>query len=161
MKGDATGASTVEDGFRRHAPMWTFSRSDLKFRLTLRVTVVTAFCFAAVSAYFVLDTESSVRARIDAIARITARTLELQQSKRQWVNPPQSAFPDLQDIASSVMIPGLCVAYRDEAGATVQRICGGQQDEKAAPPYLFAAFYRELFDPGREAVQPVLQRGAK
>jgi len=141
--------------------MWTLSRSDLKFRLTLRVTAVSALCFAAVSAYFVLDTESSVRARIDAIARITARTLELQQSKRQWINQPQSAFPDLQDIASSVMIPGLCVAYRDDSGATVQRICGGQQDEKAAQPYLFAALYRELFGPGREAVQPVLQRGAK
>jgi signal transduction histidine kinase len=59
------------------------------------------------------------------------------------------------------MMPGLCLAYRDNTGGTIQRVCGGPQDQKSDAPYFFAAFYRKLFDPGREAIRPVLLRGAK
>jgi signal transduction histidine kinase len=135
--------------------------SDLKFRLTVRVTAVSAFCFAAIAAYFLVDTDRTVHARMEVVADITARTLELQQNKIQWVSQPRASFPDLQDIAGSVMMPGLCLAYRDSTGATIQRICGGPQDQRSDAPYLFAAFYRKLFDPGREAIRPVLLRGAK
>jgi signal transduction histidine kinase len=141
--------------------MWTLSKSDLKFRLTVRVTAVSAFCFAAIAAYFLVDSDRTVHARIDVVADITARTMELQQSKIQWVSQPRSSFPDLQEIAGSVMMPGLCIAYRDNSGATIQRVCGGPQDQKSDAPYFFAAFYRKLFDPGREAIRPVLLRGAK
>jgi signal transduction histidine kinase len=146
---------------QRHLPMWVFSKSDLKFRLTVRVAAVSAFCFAAIAAYFLVDADRSVHARIDVIADITARTMELQQNKSQWISQPRSSFPDLQDIAGSVTMPGLCIAYRDNNGATLQRICGGPQDQASVSPYLFAAFYRKLFDPGREAIRPVLLRGAK
>jgi signal transduction histidine kinase len=146
---------------QRHLPMWTFSKSDLKYRLTVRVTAVCALCFAAIAAYFVVDADRSVHARIDVIADITARTMELQQNKSQWISQPRSPFPDLQDIVGSVVLPGLCIAYRDNSGATVQRVCAGPQGQKSDPPYFFAAFYRELFDPGRAAIRPVLLRGAK
>ncbi len=141
--------------------MWTLSKSDLKFRLTVRVTAVSAFCFAAIAAYFLVDTDRTVHARIEVVADITARTMELQQNKIQWISQPRSSFPDLQDIAGSVMMPGLCIAYRDNTGGTIQRVCGGPQDPKSDAPYFFAAFYRKLFDPGREAIRPVLLRGAK
>lgn len=61
--------------------MWTFPKSDLKYRLTLRVAAVSAFCFAAISAWFLFDADRSVHARIDRIAEITAKALELQQNK--------------------------------------------------------------------------------
>ena len=141
--------------------MWRLSKSDLKFRLTVRVTAVSAFCFAAIAAYFLVDTDRTAHARIEVVADITARTMELQQNKIQWVSQPRASFPDLQDIAGSVMMPGLCIAYRDETGATIQRVCGGPHDQKSDAPHVFAAFYRRLFDPGREAIRPVLLRGAK
>src|SRR5262249_26485310 len=68
-----------------YPPMWNH-RSDLKVRLTLRVAAVSALCFAAISAYFLIEADRSVRARINAIAEVAARTLELQQNKLQWVN---------------------------------------------------------------------------
>ena len=43
----------------------------------------------------------------------------------------------------------------------LQRFCGGTPSENADPPTAFAALYRSLFDPGREAVRPVQFRGAK
>jgi signal transduction histidine kinase len=141
--------------------MWTFSKSDLKYRLTVRVTAVSTFCFAAVATYFLVDAERSMRARIDIIADVTARTMELQQNKIQWISQPRPTFPDLQDIAGSAMTPGLCIAYRDNSGEILQRVCGGPQDRKSDAPYFFAAFYRKLFDPGREAVRPVSLRGSK
>lgn len=136
--------------------MWTLPGSDLKFRLTLRVVAVSAFCFAATSAYFLFDADRSARARIDRIAEITAKELALQQSKMQWVKGAPAEFPDLQTIATTLMAPGLCIAYRANGGDVVQRFCGGAQGGDADPPTVFTALYRSLFDPGREAVRPVL-----
>jgi signal transduction histidine kinase len=140
--------------------MWNRSRSDLKVRLTLRVAAVSAACFAAISAYFLIDTDRSVRARIDSVADIAARTLELQQSKIQWVNNARSDFPDLDTVAASVMTPGLCLAFRASHGEILQRFCGGAPNESRDPPWVFAALYRNLFDPGREVARPVVFRGA-
>ena len=114
--------------------MWTFPKSDLKYRLTLRVVAVSAICLAAASAYFVLDTDRSVRARIDAIADVTAKTLELQQNKISWISNPPNEFPDLRVVAASVMAPGLCIAFRANNGDFVQRLCGGPQNEMSDPP---------------------------
>jgi signal transduction histidine kinase len=138
--------------------MWNH-RSDLKVRLTLRVAAVSALCFAAISAYFLIDADRSVRARINAIAEVAAKTLELQQNKIQWVNNPRSEFPDLDNVATAVITPGLCLAFRANDGDIRQRFCGGAPNEDSAPPKIFAAFYRSLFDPGREATRPVISRG--
>ncbi|WP_050426414.1 sensor histidine kinase [Bradyrhizobium tropiciagri] len=139
--------------------MRNWSGSDLKLRLTLRVAAVATLCFAVISGYFLFDSDRSVRARIAAIADVAARTLELQQNKIQWLNNPRAEFPDLEGVAASVMTPGLCLAFRSNGGEISQRFCGGAQTDTAAPPLAFAALYRRLFDPGREAVRPVVARG--
>jgi signal transduction histidine kinase len=136
--------------------MWTFAGSDLKYRLTLRVAAVSALCFAAISAYFLIDADRSVHARIDGIAEITAKTLAMQQSRALWASRVRPDFPDLDLVASFVMTPGLCIAYRESRGNVVQRVCLGPPGGQSEPPRVFAAFYRTLFDPGREAVRPVL-----
>jgi signal transduction histidine kinase len=141
--------------------MWMFSRSDLKYRLTLRVSAVSALCFAAIAAYFLFDADRSARAGIEKIADVTAKTLELQQNKLQWVNNARSEFPDLETVATSVMRPGLCIAYRGNGGEILQRYCGGAPGENADPPKAFTALYHNLFDPAREAVRPVVFRGTK
>ncbi|WP_076859080.1 sensor histidine kinase [Bradyrhizobium mercantei] len=139
--------------------MWNWSGSDLKLRLTLRVAAVSMLCFAAISGYFLIEADRAVHARIDAVADVAARTLELQQSKIQWLNNARSEFPDLEGVAASVMAPGLCLAFRSTGGEISQRFCGGAQTDTAAPPQAFAALYRRLFDPGRETVRPVVSRG--
>ncbi len=141
--------------------MWIRPRSDLKYRLTLRIVAVSAFCFAASSAYVVFDADRSARARITAIADTTAKDLQLQRSKMDWINVPTTEFPELQTIATLLMVPGLCIAYRTTGGDILQRFCSGTQSSDSRPPAVFAALYRTLFDPGREAVRPVLFRGNK
>jgi signal transduction histidine kinase len=140
--------------------MWNRFRTDLKVRLTLRVAVVAAACFAAISAYFLIQADRSVHARIGAVADLAAKTLELQQSKIQWVNNPPSEFPDLAIVAASVITPGLCLAFRASDGVVRQRFCGGAASSSEQPPRAFAAFYQSLFDPGREATRPVVVRGS-
>ncbi|WOH78488.1 histidine kinase [Bradyrhizobium sp. BEA-2-5] len=139
--------------------MWNWSGSDLKLRLTLRVAIVSTLCFAVISGYFLIEADRSVRGRIAAVADVAAKTLELQQSKIQWLNNARSEFPDLDSVAASVMTPGLCLAFRSNSGEISQRFCGGAQTDTAAPPLAFAALYRRLFDPGREAVRQVVSRG--
>lgn len=141
--------------------MWNRPRSDLKIRLMLRVAAVSAVCFAVISAYFLIEADRSVHARIDEVAGIAAKTLELQQSKSQWVSNPRSEFPDLDNVAGSVMTPGLCLAFRAGNGETIQRFCGGAPNRTREPPRAFATFYYSLFDTGREAVRPVVFRGTK
>lgn len=138
--------------------MWTLPTRDLKLRLTLRIAAVSAFCFAATAAYVLFETDRSARARIDRVAEIAGKSLELQHSKMDWVKGQPFAFPDLQTIATALMAPGLCIAYRAAGGDIVQRICGGTEGDGADAPRVFAAVYRSLFDPGREAVRPVLFR---
>ena len=65
--------------------MWILRRTDLKYLLTLRIVAVAAFCFAATAAYVLFDADRSARARIDAVAALAARDLELQHSKLDWV----------------------------------------------------------------------------
>jgi signal transduction histidine kinase len=141
--------------------MWNRPRFDLKVRLTLRVAAISAACFAAISAYFLITADRAVHARIDGIAAIVAKTLELQQGKIQWVANPRSDFPNLDPVATFVMTPGLCLAFRGTSGEMLQRFCSGAPSPASQPPQVFAAFYRGLFDPGREAVRPVIARGAK
>src|SRR5579864_4851847 len=98
------------------AAMWKSPKSDLKFRLTLRVAAVSAFCFAAVAAYFLYDANRSMRARLAVIVDVAAKALELQQNKIEWVGNQRSEFPDLQNVSSAIMAPGLCIAYRTNDG---------------------------------------------
>jgi signal transduction histidine kinase len=140
--------------------MWTPKGSDLKLRLTMRVVAVSAACFVAASAYVLLDGERSARARLDGIAGIAAKDLQLQRSKMHWISDPSAAFPDLQNIATSVMEPGLCIAYRVSSGEILQRFCSGAGND-SDPPAIFAAVHRRLFDPGREAVRAVSFNGEK
>jgi hypothetical protein len=90
--------------------MWIFARGDLKIRLTMRIVAVAVACFAAMSAGALLDAGRSARARIDQIAGLVAKDLQLQRSKMNWITDPAAAFPDLQNIAAVVMAPGLCIA---------------------------------------------------
>ncbi|WP_407155853.1 HAMP domain-containing sensor histidine kinase [Bradyrhizobium sp. STM 3557] len=135
--------------------MWTFANFDLKYRLTLRISAVSAICFAAICAVVLWDIDRSARAELDDAANITARTLQLQLSKTRWINNPPSTFPDLDSIASSVMRPGLCIAYRAGNGHMVQQFCSGAR-MPGEPPLAFAVVHRTIFDPGREAARPVL-----
>jgi signal transduction histidine kinase len=135
--------------------MWTFAGSDLKYRLTLRVAAVSALCFAAISAYFLVDADRRVHARIDGIAEITAKSLVMQQRLGVW-GRSRANFPDLDLVATYLVTPGLCIAYRGNDGNIVQRSCVGPPSGEREPPWLFAEFYRTLFDPGREAVRPVV-----
>jgi signal transduction histidine kinase len=139
--------------------MWCLPRSDLKFRLTMRILAVSAVCFAATAAYLLYDADKSAQLRIGTAAEITARELELQLSKRDWVRVPADMFPDLQSVAVPLLAPGLCIAYRAAGGNILQRVCGGSQASEVSPPRLFAALYRRLFDPGHETARPVLFRG--
>ena len=99
--------------------MWNRRKSDLKVRLTLRVAAISALCFAAIAAFFLIDADRSLRTKTEAIAEITARTLALQQSELGWASNPRSSFPNLDNVAASVMTSGLCLAFRANGGEAV------------------------------------------
>src|SRR5207237_5360426 len=60
--------------------MWT--RYDLKYRLTLRISGVATLCFAAICAYVLFDIARSADARNARIAEITARSEERRVGKQ-------------------------------------------------------------------------------
>ena len=138
--------------------MWRLPKSDLKLRLTLRIIAVSALCFAATSVYLLYDAHRSAQARMDRVADITAREVALQRSKMDWVRGLDMAFPDLQMIATTLMSPGMCIAYRANRGAIVQRFCGGTQPGDTDFPGWFGVLYPGI-DGG--AVKPVTFRGEK
>src|SRR6478735_6255560 len=57
------------------------------------------------------------------------------------------------------MEPGLCIAYRDNAGAFLQGVCSGAPADEMAAPEIFASLYRAVFRPGEPVSMPVLVAG--
>ena len=132
---------------------------DLKLRLALRVAALAAVCFIAVAAYALFDSDRVAKAKASRIAEIVARDLSLQQSQAQWLSVSINATPDLQGIAA-LMEPGLCIAYRDNAGAFRQGVCSGALADEMAAPEIFASLYRAVFRPGEPVSMPVLVAGS-
>jgi len=133
-------------------------KSDLKIRLTLRIAALAAFCFLAGAAYLLIDADRSARARLDHAAGLAANSLELQQSKLEWIRVLMTPFPDLQNAASVVMEPGLCLGYRPNGADLLQRICSGTEGPSGIPS-AFAALYQTLFGPSWEVARPVRVHG--
>jgi hypothetical protein len=115
---------------------------DLKFRLAMRVVLLSALCFVAASAWLLVETSARARARAAWIAGIVARDLALQRQQTTWIRILPSPPPDLQNIAALLTAPGVCIAYRAKDGQVVQRFCGGMPAGDAEAPALFAALYR-------------------
>ncbi|WP_296712009.1 histidine kinase [Rhodoblastus sp.] len=133
------------------------TKIDLKLRLALRVAALSAFCLVAAFAFLLFDGDRTARAQLRAVAEVVAKDLTLQLGQAHWVRPARDAFPDLQRIAASVMSPGLCISYRDEAGEVRQSFCGGSASQKAPAPFDWLC--RRLFDPGAEISQPISFEG--
>lgn len=129
---------------------------DLKLRLTLRVAALAAVCFIAVAAYALYDSDRVARAKASRIAEIVARDIALQQL--QWVSMSVNPTPDLQRVAS-LMEPGLCISYRDNAGSFRQGVCNGAPTDETAAPESFAALYRAIFRPGEPVSKPLFVEG--
>jgi len=115
---------------------------DLKLRLALQVAALAGFCFLAASAYVVFESGRAAHARANAIAEILAKELELQQNQLHWVKPAISSFPDLARIATPLMAPGLCIAYKSKNGETIQQLCGGARSDETGAPAIFARLSR-------------------
>ena len=131
---------------------------DLKLRLALRVAALAAVCFIAVAAYALFDSDRIARAKASRIAEIVARDISLQQAQAQWFSVSITPTPDLQRVAA-LMEPGLCIAYRDNAGAFRQGVCSGALADEIAAPESFAALYRAIFRPGEPISVPLLVDG--
>ncbi|HEY5226614.1 MAG TPA: histidine kinase, partial [Methylovirgula sp.] len=136
--------------------MWLSRAIDLKFRLVLRIVALAAFCFLATFAYTLIESDRSTRARADWIAQIVAKDLTLQQDQHHWVKFADNGFPDLQTIATPLMTPGVCIAYRTLTGETLQRLCSGIQANETGVPRYFTLLYSHLFKPDAEAVREVV-----
>jgi signal transduction histidine kinase len=132
---------------------------DLKLRLALRVAALAAICFLAVAAYALFDSNRVAVAKVSHIAEIVAKDIALQQAQAHWFSLSPNRIPDLQRIAAPLMEPGLCIAYRDNAGGFRQGICSGTLTDEIAAPESFAAFYRAIFHPGEPISMPLLIEG--
>lgn len=132
---------------------------DLKLRLALRVAALAAICFIAVAAYALFDSDRVARAKAARIAEIVARDISLQQARAQWLSVSDTSTTDLQGIAA-LLEPGLCIAYRDNAGAFRQGVCSGALADEIAAPASFASLYRAIFRPGEPISVPVVVAGS-
>ena len=128
---------------------------DLKLRLALRVAALAAVCFLAVAAYALFDSDRAARIRGSLIAETVARDISLQLSQAQWFSLSADRTPDLDRVASPLMEPGLCIAYRDEVGGFRQGICSGALASEVAVPRGYAALYRAIFHPGESISRPL------
>ena len=98
---------------------------DLKLRLALRVAALAAVCFIAVAAYALFDSDRAARAKASRIAEIVARDHLVAASAVQMALACRSTQRRTCSGIAALMEPGLCIAYRDNAGAFRQGVCSG------------------------------------
>src|SRR5579872_7296168 len=129
---------------------------DLKLRLALRVVGLAALCFLAASAYLLIQSDRAAQARAEAIAKLVASDLEMQQDQLHWIKVAGGyPAPDLEKIAIPLFAPGVCIAYRAPDGMR-QRVCNGRDPSESDAPAGFAALYRFVFKPGQDVSEPIV-----
>ena len=81
--------------------------------------------------------------------------------RRSWLSVSDASTTGFAGVAAPLMEPGLCIAYRDNAGAFRQGICSGALADETAAPESFAALYRAIFRPGEPISVPLLVDGKR
>jgi len=140
------------------APAGRVRGIDLKLQLALRIAALAAACFIAVAAYALVDSDRAARAKLGRIADIVAKDISLQHAQARWFSRSHDVTPDLERLAT-LMEPGLCIAYRDDAGTFRQGICSGALADEITAPESFAALYRAIFHPGEPIARPLTNDG--
>ena len=131
-------------------------RIDLKLALTLCIVGLSALSFAAASVFVLIEADVKSQARTREAADLVARNLAIQLAQSAWARTSPQPFPELERSSALLHIPGLCIAFKPVDGAVVQRICGGTESDDHKVPGSFAWLYRQIFHPGREVAQAVM-----
>jgi methyl-accepting chemotaxis protein len=134
-------------------------RIDLKLALTLCIVGLSALSFAAASIFVLIEADAKSQARNRDAADLVARNLAIQLAQSAWARTSPQPFPELERSSALLHIPGLCIGFKPLDGTVVQRICGGTASDDHKVPVSFAWLYRQIFHPGREATQAVMDGG--
>lgn len=128
---------------------------NLKFYLLLHIVLVAIFCLAAASVYVLYRADRQTKHELRFTTESMAKQLEIQLLRIDAGFDRAERFPDLALWRDTRTVPGTCVRFVPEIGATIGSICHGAQSPAYAWPDAFESIYGLLFDPGTEITRPV------
>ncbi len=128
---------------------------NLKTSLVLRVTAVAALTSAAIACLFVARLAQENREQVARIARIAERHVGFQVVKLATGMGLSAQFPDWQPLADHTNLQGLCVAYRNEAGRTMNRECIPAEAGLGPAPGWFSTIVRSTLNFDAPSARPV------
>jgi two-component system sensor histidine kinase UhpB len=129
-------------------------RVNLKTSLVLRVAAVATLTSVAVAYLFLARLVQEGDEEVARIARIAERHVGFQVVKLATGMGLSAQFPDWQPLADHTNLQGLCVAYRNESGVTINRTCITPEGLGRAPGW-FSYAVRHTLKVDAPSAQPV------
>ncbi len=118
--------------------------ADLKASLILRIALVAATCFIAVTAAVLFDSERDARANAAHIADLVSRHLSLQLWRINSGFDLSNRFPDWDALLTNTSSGSQCVRFENQNGATVRSDCVGSPAHHDPAPGWFSALWTRV-----------------
>ena len=128
---------------------------NLKTSLGLRVGAVAALTSVAVAYLYLARLVQVNDDEVARIAHIAERHVGFQVVKLATGMGLSAQFPDWQPLADHTNLRGLCVAYRSEAGVTMNRQCVAPEADLEQAPGWFSFAIRHTFTVDAPSARPV------
>lgn len=128
---------------------------NLQLHLLSRIAVVALLCLLAIASYALYQSHWQAEQTTKQMAELLGKHLESQLLLINAGIGPVSPFPDFELWKQTGSQPGVCVAYAAADSAASRSLCNGTKPIKADWPTGFEKAYRQLFNPGSEAVRSI------
>jgi signal transduction histidine kinase len=128
---------------------------NLQVHLLLRITLVAVFCLLINASYMLYQNHRVAEQSNLQIVETLQKQLEAQLLLRKAGIGQATIFPDFEWWKRSNHQPGMCIDYTSSDHALTHSLCSGSTPITLDWPAVFAVVYRQLFNPGQQAVRSI------
>lgn len=128
---------------------------NLQLHLLTRITVVAVLCLLVIAAFLLNQSHRLAEQNTQQIAESVAKQLQSQLRLSKAGLGRGHPFPDFEVWKQSGTQPGICLVYTAVDSPQSRSLCNGSKPAEATWPAVFETSYRQLFKPGRQAIESI------
>ncbi len=132
---------------------------NLKLHLLSRIVLIALTCLLAIASYVLYQADRQSRAETQVIAEAIGKQLELQLWRIDAGFGQPERFPDFDLWKETRALPGICIDFVSANHRLKRSMCTGSLNSAETCPAWFEYLYQAVFNPGAEAVRPVVFNG--
>ncbi len=134
---------------------------NLQRHLLSRITLAALLCLLVIASYSLHQSHRQAEQNTQQIAESLGKQLESQLLLINAGIGQGNAFPDFEFWKQSGSHPGICLAYASIDSTISRNLCNGSKPFIADWPAVFEAAYLRIFNPGLQAIHPIVINGQR